>query len=413
VLLLVLVSGDRLAHAQDAPPAVTQDQSQARDDTAQALAALGGTLGGLTKGFDQLPERIASVLWDLTGGRVLKAFAAILGFFLAVAGALAHGALGGVNFFTQIPEPWVTLEAIGGMQARLGRLALAVGGLAAALLLLRWVCGLAFGWAFPGWAAAVVKLAALVPLVGAAPAAILALYHAGNVLASALFDPAGGLPGLAAAGGVDLTDRWAAEGAAALFYFLVLLALWWVRVQVVIAALLLFVFAPLAIACWVLPFAVPQWIARAWATLLVGVVAVQVLQAVTLGAGAALLAANVVPGHVEGIGAGALNLALAAALVGATCYVPRRVLGALVAHAPPGYGWAARGLQAGLMLAGAGWLPGMAGAAGVAGRAFTPKARVVDPALPEGPIVTPPPPSGRVGSLLAAGGRPLLPPPTD
>src|SRR5215475_13968765 len=73
----------------------------------------------------------------------------------------------------------------------------------------------------------------------------------------------------------------------------------------------------------------------------------------------------------EAIGAGVVNLALVAALVGATAYVPRRVLGALVVHAPPGSGWAARGLQAGLLLAGAGWVPGMAGAAaGAAGHAF-------------------------------------------
>jgi hypothetical protein len=80
------------------------------------------------------------------------------------------------------------------MRARLVPIALAVGSLAAALVLLRWVCGLAFGWTFPGWAVALVKLGALAPLVGAAPAAMLALIRAGSGLAAALFDPSGGPP---------------------------------------------------------------------------------------------------------------------------------------------------------------------------------------------------------------------------
>ena len=156
--------------------------------------------------------------------------------------------------------------------------------------------------------------------------------------------------------------------------------------QVVLAALLLFVTSPLAIACWALPFGVPQWVARAWATLFVGTVAVQVLQATTLGVGAGLLAANVVTGEAEGVGAGVLNLGLAAGLVAATCYVPRRVLGALVAHSPPGSGWLVTGLRAGLVLAGTGWLPGMVG---VGAQAL--QARVVR----QGPVPGAPPARGR------------------
>src|SRR5262249_14024669 len=194
---------------------------------------------------------------------------------------------------------------------------------------------------------------------------------------------------------------------AALFYFAVLLWLWWVRVQVVLAALLLYVFAPLAAACWVLPFGPAQWAARAWGTLLLGTAVVQVLQSLTLGVGAARLAANVVGGRVEGVGAGVVDLALAAALVGATAYVPRRVLGALVLHAPPGAGWAARGLQAGLLLAGAGWAPGMvppvASGLGASGGAWGNSGPGVPP---------PPPPAGRVGSLLGGQRPPALPPPT-
>jgi hypothetical protein len=101
--------------------------------------------------------------------------------------------------------------------------------------------------------------------------------------------------------------------------------------------------------------------------------------------------------------------------VAATCYVPRRVLGALVAHTPPGLGWVSTGLQAGLMLSGVGWGPGMA-------RWVAPQllARVVSQRTPatgagaagttgQGIVL---PPSGRVGSLL--GGRPpLLPPPAS
>ena len=370
----------------------------------------GDALDGLRDGLTQLPERIASALWEHTGGLALKTLAAVVGFLVALFRWLSQGALGDVNFFTQIPEPWVTLSALDALRARLVPVALALGGLAAALVLLRWVAGLAFGWAFPGWAFALVKIAALAPLVGAAPAAMLGLIRAGNALAAALFDPAAGLPGLSAVPDLSAHDRLAAEGVASLVYFAVCCWLWWVRVQVVIAALLLFVTAPLAIACWVLPFTVPQWIARTWATLFLGTVAVQVLQALTLGIGAGLVAANVVTGGVEGVGAGVVNLGLAAGLVAATCYVPRRVLGALVAHTPPGLGWLGTGLRAGIILTGTGWLPGMVG---LGADALARRARFgTSGMLPQGPIVTPPPAAGRVGSLIG-GQRPLLPPPRD
>jgi hypothetical protein len=215
-----------------------------------------------------------------------------------------------------------------------------VAGLAGALIVARLVAGAVFDWPFPGWALAVVKVAALAPLVAAAPAAMLALIRAGNALSAALFDPGSGLPGLA---GADGYDKAAGTGAAMLFYFATCLWLWWVRVQIVLAALLLFATSPLAVACWALPFGTCAWIARAWLTTFIGVVAVQVLMALTLGIGAALLSANVVQGGAESAPAGVVNVALAAALVGATCWIPRRVLGALVAHAPPGTGLVAAG----------------------------------------------------------------------
>ena len=107
------------------------------------------------------------------------------------------------------------------------------------------------------------------------------------------------------------------------------------------------------------------------------------------------------------LGAGVVNLGLAAGLVAATCYVPRRVLGALVAHTPPGLGWLGTGLRAGLILSGTGWLPGMAGPAAAVLRAHVVGQRTVPTAPPPGPPPTPP---GRVGSLIG-GQRPLLPPP--
>lgn len=393
----LLVALPLVAHAEVETPPVQQVD----------LGPVLNVVTGLRDAFAQLPERIASAMWEHTGGLLLKALAAIIGFFVVMFRGLAGGALGDVNFFTQIPEPWVTLSALDGMRRRLVPVAVALGGLAGLLILVRWIAGLAFGWAFPGWAFALVKVAALVPLVGAAPAAMVGIIHAGNALSTALFDPAGGLPGLA---GVDsAVDRLAAEGIAALVYFVVLVWLWWVRVQVVISALLLFVSSPLAVACWVLPFAMPQWVARTWITLFIGTVAVQVLQAATLGIGAGLLASNVVTGNVEGVGAGVVNLGLAAGMVMATCYVPRRVLGALVAHQPPGMGAIGTGLRVGLMLTGTGWLPGMAGAAaGVAQRAVVASSR----RMPTPPRPPAPYSGGRVGSLLA-GQQKLLPAPRD
>lgn len=346
--------------------------------------------------FTRLPERIVSALWEMTGGNLLKLLAAIVGFFLTVARALAGGLLGDINFFTQIPEPWVTLSALEGLRARLVPLAVGIGGLALVLVLLRTIGGLVFGLPYPGVLGSVVKVAALAPLVGASPVLMLHVIRAGNALAAALGDTAGGLPGLGDVGGFD---RMAAEGIASLFYFFALAVLWWIRVQLVLTALLLFVASPLAIACFVLPFALPQWVARTWATLFIGAVSVQVLQALTLGIGAGLLTANVVAEGVEGVGGGVLNLGLAAGMVMATSWIPRRVLGALVAHQPPGYGWLATGLKAGVMLSGAGWVPAAASVPlDLARRA------VVRPAPPASAPSTPSLPHSR---------RLLLPPPKD
>src|SRR6478735_1889106 len=146
----------RLTLAQEAPdsgvPAAGAGASPAVD-----LGPVLAAVGGLRDGFTQLPERIASALWGYTGGLALKTFATVVGFLLAMFRWLSRGALGDVNFFTQIPEPWVTLTALDALRSRLVPVALALGGLAGSLVLVRWVAGLAFGWAFPGWASALVK----------------------------------------------------------------------------------------------------------------------------------------------------------------------------------------------------------------------------------------------------------------
>src|SRR5262249_26196519 len=149
-----------------AAAAYAQEEAPASGPAAAAGLDPAQLVNGLRDGFTRLPERIASALWAYTGGLALKTFASVVGAPLALVRWLAHGALGDVNLFTQIPEPWVTLAALDALRARLVPVALALGGLAGALVLLRWGAALAFGWAFPGWALALVKLAALVPVVG-------------------------------------------------------------------------------------------------------------------------------------------------------------------------------------------------------------------------------------------------------
>jgi hypothetical protein len=274
--LLLATAATPVALAQDAPP---PDPPPAAGPavTVDPLAGVRETVDALKEGFERLPERIASALWDMTVGRLAKLLLSVIGFFFALFGYLAGGAISGVNFFSQIPEPWVTLAALDGLRGRLLPVAARVGALAATLIVARWVAGAAFDWPFPGF-----KVAALAPLVAAAPAAMLALIRAGNALSAALFDPGSGLPGLANA---ESYDKAAGTGVAMLFYFVTLLWLWWVRVQIVLAALLLFATSPLAVACWALPFGTCHWIARAWLTTFIGTVAVQVLMALTLGIG--------------------------------------------------------------------------------------------------------------------------------
>src|SRR5688500_8347489 len=100
--LLLPVASPVLAQEAEEPPPPAPAPAI---DLTPLLAAV----GGLRDGFTQFPERIASALWAYTGGLVLKTLAAVVGFLVAMFRWLSHGALGDVNFFTQIPEPWVTL----------------------------------------------------------------------------------------------------------------------------------------------------------------------------------------------------------------------------------------------------------------------------------------------------------------
>lgn len=377
-----------------------------------------GLLSGLQESLERLPERIISTAWDTTAGRLLDLLLTVVGVLVSLVGRFAGGMFSGVNFFSQIPEPWVTLVALEGLRGRLAPIAFRVAGLAVTLIIVRWIAGGIFDWPFPGWSFALVKILAVTPVVAAAPVAMLAIIRAGNALSASLFDPSQGLPGLSGAG---MLDEAAGSGIATLFYLAVCFWLWWVRLQIVVAALLLFVTSPLAVAAWVLPFNTCLWVARAWLTTFLGVVAVQVLMSLTLGLGGALLASNVVGGGVEGAPSGLVNLLLAAGLVGATCWLPRRILGALLMATPPGSGLLRQGMQLGMVLAGAGGVPAVAGTAlstmVLRRGAAPPPHATVSAVSPTGaaPSGAPPssPSSGRIGSLLGGQRRMALPPPRE
>ena len=125
--------------------------------------------------------------------------------------------------------------------------------------------------------------------------------------------------------------------------------------------------APIALAAAALPVSLAQRFFSWWLATFAGAVFVQVLQAVCLGLGAALLAAPFVTGGVEGPAEAILSASIGIGSILAAMSLPGMLLGSL-ARASLAPGVLGSALQAGTMLAGFG-LPWMAGMAGMGGAA--------------------------------------------
>jgi hypothetical protein len=392
---LLLTAGEAFAEVETPP-------SSGNPFSAQALAnaILGGLQGVLTTTLETLWDRsglvvAAQVVSFLLGGIVLWVWQTL------------GPVLGAVNFFTRLPPQWTTeLAPMLAIRARLMPLA-------GAIALLGLVGGLVWGVICLHRGRPLTRLFSAVPTFLLATGGLVLApqlmdwwVRFCNATSDALLTPGSGLPGLER---MELMASISALGVVAVVYLLFGLFFLLLRLKLLVLVLLLLATAPLGIAAGALPFPQAQKFFFWWLTTFVAVTFVQVLQAVCLGIGSALLAAPVTPGGDAVQDVMSCCIGIGAILAAAT--VPGLLLGSL---ARTGVGGPS--LQTVLTVASV--IAGVGATAAVASRwsriappmglpsGGTPGVATVYPAWPATP-------SGYVRSILAgAPSVPALPPPS-
>ncbi len=269
-------------------------------------------------------------LADLRSGALgvklgLAFFGNTTGFLWTAAG----GALsGGSNVFTQLPPDWsYNLAPVKTMEPLVTRLGLSILGVAAIVAVLTMgvgvMIGRPFGAVLTGFPRYLLAGAALV----FAPALIKGWIDFSNAAAAALLDPSGGLPGLSMAQGFD---KAAGMGAVSLVYLVCSFLFFLARIKLLVLVALLVVTAPLAIASGALPGGMAQRFFGWWLSTFIGATFVQVLQAICLGLGAALIAQPAQSGSaVSAEGQGVMAVAMGIGSLFAAMSLPGMLLGAL------------------------------------------------------------------------------------
>lgn len=261
---------------------------------------------------------------SVLGGLDLSLPTLILKGFLALIGLVANwlhtwlgDALGGANFLTQTPAEWTyglgaVAEAAGFVRG------VANAGLALTVLWLGLgaVYGRLLGTPYYEAMEIVPRVALGALFVNTAEQWSRLAIEANNAL-SAGVNSASALPGWDV---ITLLDRAAIEGLAVLAY-LMLAVLLLLQLLFRLALInVLYVAAPLALLCWVLPIT-QRW-ARLWSTLFAGIVFCQFLQVLALKLGGALLGLAGVQGGLIPLLLGLATLALAIKIPGMVAYAP-------------------------------------------------------------------------------------------
>ncbi|HXI15498.1 MAG TPA: hypothetical protein VNM48_03930 [Chloroflexota bacterium] len=275
-------------------------------------------------------EDVGTFLTDLrTGALFVKLWLALFGGITGFLWDAAGGALsGGVNVFTQLPPDWsYNLAPVKAMVPLMSSLGLSVLGLAAILALLTIALGLVTGRPF----GAALNVFPRYLLAGAAlvfaPALIKGWIDFSNAASASLLDVNGGLPGLGMAEGFD---RAAGMGVVSLVYLACGFLFFLVRIKLLVLVALLVVTAPLAIAAGALPFGMAQRFFGWWLSTFIGASFVQVLQAVCLGLGAALIAQPTLSeSAVSTQGQGVMAVAMGIGSLFAAMSLPGMLLGSL------------------------------------------------------------------------------------
>lgn len=342
--------------------------------------------------------------WDHSAPVVIaRAISLLFGALVAVVWWALGPLLQAINFYTRLPPAWsYELGPVVAMRRQL--LPLASATLVLGLVLgigwgaLSLVLGRPFGRLLNALPTFLLATAGLV----AAPQLTRWLVDFANAISDALLSPGGGLPGLDRMGAVD---RLSALGVVTIVYLL--FALWFLlfRLKLLVIVAVLLVVMPLAIVAGALPFPQAQRFFSWWGSTLVASVFVQVLQAVCLGIGAAMITAPVVTGGdpsnpLQDLFSGIIGVG---AILAAASF-PGMLLGALSRTGLPR--WV--GQLAGVALQVASVAVGVGVVAPVVARYASIRPPMGLPAAPSATTAT----SGYVRSLLAdAPAQKLLPPP--
>jgi hypothetical protein len=275
----------------------------------------------------------------LIGKAISLAFGAVVVWIWSALGPL----LGAVNFWTRLPAQWTTeLAPVVAMRQQLMPLARALlllglvlsvgGGVLGALLPQRSVSVGGTTLSLSG--SPFTRLLTTVPTFALASAGLIAAPQlAGwwfgfvNAVSDALLSPGAGLPGLAR---MELVDRLSALGIVAVVYLFFALFFLLLRIKLLVVCAVLLTIMPLAIVAGALPFPQAQRFFSWWFTTLLWATFVQVLQAVCLGIGAAMITAPVVTsGAPSGPTEDLMSAAIGVGAILAAAAFPGMLLGAL------------------------------------------------------------------------------------
>ncbi len=319
-LLAALFVLPSVAHGQEVPTPTPTPPAAA------APAAPVFDLGGLQHGLsDSLWTAINDGLPTLMRRLLVAAFGALARFIWDAAG----GALAGANIFTQLPPAWsYELGPVVQMRALLQPVGYGILSLAVVLAVGTVGVGMVIGRPFGAVFSIIPRFFVVSAALLFAPQLIRGWIDFSNLASARLLDPEAGLPGMNRARGLEHAEG---MGVVALVYLAVGVLFFLSRIKLLILTALVIVTAPLAIAAGALPFGMASRFFSWWLSTLLAATFVQVLQAVCLGLGAALIAAPAAGGSAltGSMAEGVMSMAMGVGAIIAAMSLPGMLLGAL------------------------------------------------------------------------------------
>lgn len=248
--------------------------------------------------FNQAGKFLADVFNNMIGVHLARLALTVWGFLTYHLWDLFDALFNATNILTQLPPQWFyELEPVRMIVARLSSFALAAIGTATALTLVLVIVNLMAG-------RPIVKLLLYFGRQIIAGASVVYIMQIAkfvgdfaNDLAHGIGDPKTGFAQIQRPG----ADDYGVVAVMGVFFIVAFLWFFWGRARTLVMACVLLALAPIALACWTFPIGMCQRIAAGWAQSFVGVVFVQVAQAVCLTVGAFILGRSLMsaPGPAE------------------------------------------------------------------------------------------------------------------